>query len=156
MLGMQEQSLRRLVGTKDQLGLVADYIYFDELVQASFKDDVAGALESLRFRTFGSHSDFCRRLHNALKQEQGIDVDPLFCATSELLDEKPECAHYFDCLTLRPLSVRHSLWLDFRKPLVLPPDRCSRLLFAENQDELRPHVAGSAPPDVSAYIRRAG
>ena len=39
------------------------------------------------------------------------------------------------------------MWLDFRKPLNLAPDRCSKLLYVENHDVLRPYCAGTQEPD---------
>jgi hypothetical protein len=143
-LGMQETSVGELLKRKDDFGLIPQYEYADELVLESFKDDLPRSLTSLRFRTFGSHNDFCRRLHAAIKLEHNIEVEPLWCNTSQELQETPVLyANNFDCLTVAPLSTRHAIWLDFHKPLSLPPDRCSNLFFVQNRAILEPFTAGS-------------
>jgi hypothetical protein len=61
---------------------------------------------------------------------------------------------HLDCLTVEPVSATHQMWLDFRKPLNLPPDRCSKLLYVENRDLLRPYCAGTQEPeDLGEYER---
>ncbi len=84
-----------------------------------------------------------------------MEVERLFCATSDRLQEYPRrFAAHFDCLTLELLSTKHSVWLDFRKPLNLPPDRCSKLVYLENRDMLKPFSAGTGEPDnLSEYER---
>ena len=62
-------------------------------------------------------------------------------------DYPRQYAKEFDCLTLVPLSGKHQMWLDFRKPLYLGPDRCSKLIYIENHDLLRPFCAGTYEPD---------
>ncbi len=37
------------------------------------------------------------------------------------------------------MSLKHQVWLDFRKPFNLRPDRCSKLFYAENRDILWPY-----------------
>ena len=99
----------------------------------------------MRFRTFADHNAFCERLHAEIGKA-GVDVEPLFCATSTKLDEYPRrFAMHFDCLTLEPLSTKHAVWLDFRKPLNLPPDRCSKLLYAEDREQ--PSTPADIPDD---------
>jgi hypothetical protein len=44
------------------------------------------------------------------------------------------------------------MWLDFRKPLSLGPDRCSKLFYTENHDDLLPYRAGTQEPrDIDIY-----
>jgi hypothetical protein len=148
-LGMNEQSAREILRALQAGVLPIVYEYFDkQLVLESFKDDLLQSLKSLRFRTFGSHSDFCRRLHEAVAQELGVAVQALMCHTSQELGEGNVLyAHDFDCITFEPLSVKHSAWLNFGKPLSLPPDRCSKLFLARNLAELQPALAGMGTPD---------
>jgi hypothetical protein len=88
----------------------------------------------MRFRTFGDHNAYCERLHAELRKA-GIQIEQkeqLFCATSTKLEEYPRrFAMHFDCLTFEPLSTKHSVWLDFRKPLSTGVDN-----FLER---IRPH-----------------
>ncbi len=154
-LGLDVQSLRTILQRRIDLGLPRDYILYDNLIDQNFEGDLVQSLPALRFRTFGSHSDFCRRLHEALAS-RGIGINPKYCATSrELAENPPLYSHDIDCITLEALSVKHSLWLDFGKPLNLPPDRCSRLYFVQNRDRLRPFVAGSEPASLEPYEHAA-
>ena len=49
-------------------------------------------------------------------------------------DYPRQFASDFDCVTLAPVSGKHQIWLDFHKPLDLPPDRCSKLFYVENRE----------------------
>jgi hypothetical protein len=147
-LGMSVGSLDTLLLKLDVFGMQASrYLVGSEFVAESLSEDLTRYVPGLRFRTFGNHTAFCERLHVELKKEIGLEVDRLFCATADRLGEHRLFAAHFDCLTLEPLSTRHSAWLDFHKPLNLPQDRCSKLLYVENRDVLRPFSAGSREPD---------
>lgn len=156
-LGMREDGLRELLARREELGLVPVYEYAGELVLEAFKEDLLRAIPSLRFRTFANHSDLCRRLHEALATGFGIRVDALPCDTSEQLGETPPLyASFFDCLTLQPVSAKHSIWLNLGKPISLPPDRCSRLFFARNRGALDFATAGmGGPGDLEVYEQAA-
>ena len=153
-LGMTSASLAELLKKLDQLGMPANrYVVYSELVAGSLSTDLVRFVPGMRFRTFANHGDYCRQLHVALKEELNLEVQPQFCATSVCLGEDPRLyAAQFDCLTLEPLSRKHSVWLDFRKPIQLPPDRCSKLFYAENRDVLRSLCAGTGEPqDIDEY-----
>ncbi|MGC9260321.1 MAG: hypothetical protein ACP5I8_09655 [Phycisphaerae bacterium] len=157
-MGMTVNSLDTLLSHLDDLGMQANlYTAGSEFVRESLSEDLARHVPGMRFRTFGDHQSFCARLHVELKKAINLDVEPLFCATAERLKERPHrFAAYFDCLTLEPLSIRHSVWLDFGKPLNLPPDRCSKLLYVKNPEILRPFLAGTGEPDhLDEYKRPA-
>lgn len=148
-LGMNEDSIQLVLEALGQLGLRRDRYELDTtfILEKLLHDDLIRSLPGMRFRTFGDHNGFCERLHAEFRK-LGVAVTPLFCATQDRLGEYPRrYAMYFDALTLEPLSAGHSVWLDFRKPLNLPPDRCSKLFYVENRDVLRPYVAGTGEPD---------
>jgi hypothetical protein len=154
-LGMTEDSLNKVFKCLPNLQMRPQrYNVYDCLIANSLYDDLAPNLPGLRFVVFSDEGAFCRRLHAELTKTLSIDVQPLFCETSERLGEEPrQFARDFDCITLKPLSAKHQLWLDFRKPLNLPPDRCSKLLYAENQEALRSHCFGKLDPeDLEEYI----
>ncbi len=148
-LGMTTGSLDRLLDRLPEMGLRPQrYIVYPQLISEALSEDIVPALRGLRFRTFSDHNSFCERLHAELNPILGTPVEGLFCATSDCLQDYPrQFANNFDCITLAPVSGRHQMWLDFRKPLTLPPDRCSKLLYAENLDALRPYRAGRQDPD---------
>ena len=131
------------------------YVIYQDLVATSLPEDLVRDLPRLRFRLVSDHNEFCRRLHTELEKMLQIQVLPLFCETSEILGEEPkQFARDFDCMTLKPLSGRHQVWLDFRKPLNLGPDRCSKLFYAENREVLRPYRSGGRDPeDLEIYIQ---
>ena len=148
-LGMTLVSLERLLDKLADFGMhTSRYEITSEFVATALSEDLARFIQNLRFRTFRDHNDFCRRLHVAIKDEIALEVEPMFCSTSEQLGEDPpRYSMHFDCLTLKPLSTKHSAWLDFHKPIRLPPDRCSKLFYAANREALRPYAAGTTEPD---------
>jgi hypothetical protein len=153
-LGMRASELDSLLGRLPEIGLRPPrYIVYPELISEALADDLVANLPGLRFRTFSDHESFCLRLHEELRQRLGIAIEPLFCATSERIQEYPRrFAKHFDCITLAPLSVKHQLWLSFHKPLLLGPDRCSKLFYVENHEALRPYCAPDREPEeLEAY-----
>jgi hypothetical protein len=148
-LGMRIASLDELLARLRDIGIRPErYVVYTDLISKSLSEDIVLNLPGLKFRTFSDHNNFCSRLHAELAKVLGIQVAPLFCETSDRIQDYPrQFASNFDCITLAPLSVKHQVWLDFRKPLNLGPDRCSKLLYIENRDVLRPVCAGTQEPD---------
>jgi hypothetical protein len=155
-LGTDVSSLEQLLGRLDDIGMRRQrYVVYDDLIDESLPEHIITNLPGLKFRTFSDHNSFCERLHAELKEVVEIEVQPLFCATSDRIGDDPrQFASDFDCITLAPLSGKHQVWLDFRKPLNLAPDRCSKLLYAENRDELHDFCAGTQEPDdLERYLQ---
>jgi hypothetical protein len=111
----------------------------------------------MRFKAFSSHSSMCRALHDAIKAELNLVVQPLLCVTSTVLDtENPDLADAFDAITLDPVGLRYQVWLDTRKPVNLRPDVCSLKFYAQHENELRAHVMkGSEPSAIDEKLRAA-
>jgi hypothetical protein len=155
-LGMTVDSLEQVLSHLSGLQMRRQrYDVYPDLVARSLSEDLVRNLPGLKFRVSSDHNAFCARLHSELQNELKIEVEPLFCATSDILqDDSRQYAREFDCITLAPLSGRHQIWLDFRKPLNLGFDRCSKLFYAENREALRPYCAGTQEPDdVDEYIQ---
>ncbi len=151
-LGMQPESLDQVLPQLPRIGLSKKYAVYRGISDESVSEDLVRTLPGLRFRTFGNHDSFCKALHEELLHALELEIRPLFCATAKELGEHMY-ASTWDNITLLPLSVKHSLWLDFKKPIALSPDRCSKLFFARHQDELRPYLAGHEDPrDMRYYI----
>jgi len=159
-MGMTVDFLERTLANIETLPVPqCSYVLYDALVDERLSDDLVTNLSGLRFRTFYDHESFCRQLHRALAEllelsEQEIQGMSLWCATDQWLarevndgDYPRRYALHFDGISCEPLSVAHAVWLDFRKPLSLGPDRCSKLTYARNKDELRPFLAGTREPD---------
>lgn len=150
-LGMTPRSLDRVLTGLPKLGLPKKYEVYPGIIDESLSQDLVRFLPGLRFRTFGSHDSFCERLHPILRAANGMEVEPLWCATAQRFGERT-FASTWDNITLLPLSVRHGVWLDLGKPVALPPDRCSKLFFAENYEELKSNLAGRRDPrDIEDY-----
>jgi hypothetical protein len=154
-LGMKAVSLDRLLSRLKDIGIRPQrYVVYDDLIAESLSEDLVQNLPGLKFRTFSDHNSFCQWLHAELDKVLGIKVQPLFCETATRLQDSQQFASHFDCITLSAVSGKHQMWLDFRKPLNLGPDRCSKLFYAENRDALRPYCAGTQEPDdLEAYMQ---
>ena len=130
------------------IGLSRGYELYPGIVDESLGDDLIRSLNGLRFRTFGTHDSFCEALHESLRETHAIGVEPWFSERSVALGESPRLfASTLDSVRLEPLSVRHTVWLDLGKPISLEPDRCSKLFYFENRDELRGLLSGSDEPE---------
>jgi len=152
-LGLHADTLDKLLPELPRVGLSKKYAVYNGIIDESLSEDLVRSLPGLRFRTFGSHDSFCELLHGALRDALKIKIEPLFCATADQLGEQRMYAATWDNVTLLPLSLTHSVWLDFKKPLALDPDRCSKLFLAQHRDELRPYIAGhDEPRDLRYYL----
>lgn len=159
-LGMTPESLVGLIPRLPELGLRRNYLPYPgvSLVDHSLADDLTRSLPAMRFKTFETYTSFCQSLHEALRTEIQFDVEPLYCATQAEMageeNERPLIASTWDDLTMLPLSVKHQVWLDLGKPMSLPPDRCSKLFYARNREELHGRLAGRGEPrDIRVYLR---
>ena len=141
-MGMSGGSLEEVLKKIDSIGMLPSrYEVGDGFIADSLQNDLVRHLPGIRFRVFNDNTDFCRRLHAELQKTLSVTVEPLICATSSALGEAPvRFAYDFDCITLKPLSLYHALWLNFHKPLNLPPDRCSKQYFAKNKGMLSPFL----------------
>ena len=154
-LGMRPRSLDQLLPMLPELGLPKKYELYGGIIDESLSDDLVRTLPGLRFRTFGTHDFFCEFLHNELSNTLGLTIEPLFCDSSLRLGDQRMYASTWDNVLLEPLSVKHSVWLDFGKPLSLAPDRCSKLFYAEHYDEMKQYLAGREEPrDLNYYLER--
>ncbi len=157
-LGMNESSFGLILEALPRIGLrKRRYEVYPGLISVSLSDDLDGHLPSMKFRTFGDHRNYCEFLHKDLRTILNVSIQPLWCATSSRLANSPlgyprEFARHFDCITLEPLSVRHQMILDFGKPIYLPPDLCSKLLYVQNRSMVEAYHGGSAEPrDIQDY-----
>ena len=164
-LGMTQTLLTTILDHRMELPIPIrrDPVEYDCLVDEGFGEDLVRALPQLRFRTFSDHESFCEQLHAALSEalalpDGAIQEGKLWCATDRELNEAGlgdyprRYGYHFDCLTCEELSVAHAVWLDFKKPFNLGPDRCSKLVFVRYRQDLEPWVAGTrAPDDLDRY-----
>lgn len=152
-VGMTEESLDVVFARLQSEGLSLRYHASPNVVGRRLERDLTDLFNEFRFRTFADHNDFCHRLHAAFAANFAIEIEPVFCATAlELGRKPPDYAHDVDAITLLPVSLRYQLWLDFRKPLSLRPDCCSKLFYFDNADALRPFLAGGRDADIPAEI----
>jgi hypothetical protein len=160
-LGMQPQSLEGLLPRLPELGLRKTYTPYAQLglIDKNLAEDLTRLLPGLRFRTFGDHDSFCEFLHGLLPQSlRGVSIGPLWCQTSLKMSAYENgykrYASTWDNIQMEGLSGAHQVWLDFGKPMSLPPDRCSKLFYAQNRNILSGHLLGRGEPrDIEDYLR---
>jgi len=153
-LGMEEASLQEVIRKLPEHGLSRSYVYYGLLIDEALKADVEELLATFRFKLFQDHNAYCKALHEGLSEVLGVHVEAKRCRTSQRLgkEDPPNYSREFDCLTLEPLSEAHALWLNFGKPISLPPDRTSKRTYLEYRALLHDHLAGTLPPsDLDQY-----
>jgi hypothetical protein len=121
---------------------------WEGLVIGDLKRDFFELLPDMKHKLFRNHHALCQRLHESIANTLQVHVQgrELFCETSEIMG-KPIFANDFDSVTLKALSLPHQLWLNFGKPLNLPPDRVSKLFYVQNREELRRYLMTSREPE---------
>jgi hypothetical protein len=158
-LGMQTEALVEVADRLDGIGAptqlrstVSDQVARQREAALLFR-----AFPSLRGRTFSDHSRMCRTLHATIKSDLGIEVEPLICVTSAILDpQEPDIAAAFDAVTFDPVGLRYQVWLETKKPANLRPDVVSLKFYAKNEAELREQVMkGSEPDKIDMRLRAA-
>lgn len=104
-------------------------------------DDMHKQFRALQHRVFGDHNDYCESLHHAIQAELGVAIEPAWCTTSRALTPpKNDYAYTLCMISGEPTAVQNQVYLNFKKPLRLPPDVCSRRVYARNRSTLRPHA----------------
>ena len=159
-LGMKESLFETVFTGRQSLPIPMrkSYLEYDCLIDESLFEDLNGSITAFRFVTFSDQENYCERLHDALKtslhlSDQQLAEGKLWCASDQAMsnvglgDYPRRYGYYFDCITCDPLSAAHATWLDFKKPLFLSPDRCSKLLYAKYENEIAPWKAGTRGPD---------
>jgi hypothetical protein len=134
-LGTDDVSLKEIIKKMQADGMLPYHADFDSLqiIEEPLIDNFTKLFPQLNGYIFSSHSSRCKAIHEAVKNDLKIDVKPLFCKTSELIDDSPEYeyAYEFDALTSEPMGVKYQLWMDTEKPIILKPDACSMLTYFE-------------------------
>ena len=157
-LGMTEDSLvATLNALEDQELIVRNTLDWpDDVVEGDFVKSIHTFIPELRHTTFGDHSSYCRDVHAALARQFGVDVEAVYCSTSELLDEAPyDLAYERCCVSHRPTGLRHQIPLNFGKPLRLAPDVCAKRFYAIHVEELQQYVLGT-PPLIDDVLEAGG
>jgi hypothetical protein len=158
-LGLDEGTLKVVVDRLAGEGIFSQLAsgVSEQIIRQREAASLYRLFRSTRHKAFSSHSSMCRALHDAIGTELKVDVQPLLCVTSVVLDpEKPDLADAFDAITLDPVGLRYQVWLDTRKPVNLSPDVCSLKFYAKYETELRAHVmVGSEPAAIDEKLRAA-
>jgi hypothetical protein len=157
-LGLDTITLKTVVDRLEGIGSVLQLrtTFSDQLVRQREAALLFRAFPRLRGVLFSNHSRMCHALHEAIRTELKIDVEPVLCVTSAILDATPDTAAVFDAITLDPVGLRYQVWLDTKKPISLRADVCSLKFYAQHESELRDYVmAGSVPEQVDDRLRAA-
>lgn len=148
-LGMPTDTMKAIVDRLEGGGVATQIAsaVSDQLVRQREAAQLFRAFPALRHRTFSNHSRMCMALHEAVRADLGIDVAPVFCVTSAVLEpHEPDIAVAFDAITLDPVGLRYQIWLETHKPVNLRPDVCSLLFYAKNEAALRALVMKGGEP----------
>lgn len=139
-LGMTLESFRELGDELIQRHLL-DWSVDKPLIREDDVHDIRDNFESLRLTVFESHQSFCSALHDAVDEQFGLEIEPLYCATSESFGEDPLAyAHGFDSLTDEPVSLQYEHLLKTNKPMHLRPDTCSRRTLEQHRNLLEDYL----------------
>lgn len=154
MLGMETASLRQVEEALKPQGFYVTSPLSEQLAEEPRLREITRFFSSLADRAFPDHDAFCRRLHEAIAQETGIQVRELRCVTSQALHEQPpQYAHEFDVLTLEPIGLKYQVWLDFSgKPAFLKPDCCATKTYAEDQALLGKYLLAGEQPELPSAL----
>ena len=148
--GLEAQVLQEVVNRLEGRGDVVQVRtgVSDQLVRQREAASLFRAFSSLRNKVFASHDGMCIALHAAIANDLNIDITPVSCVTSEVLEpESPDIAVAFDAITMDPVGLRYQVWLDTKKPVNLAPDVCSLKFYAKYEGDLRPYVMGGGEPE---------
>ena len=149
-LGMTQPSLERALETLEEKGLLQLGLSQGPTLTAALDQVLVQTLPALQGRVFGNHSDFCRRLHQALRAF-GVEIEEMYCHTDRLLHpdntDNTDYSSEYCMITDAPVGLRFRVWLDFGKPMNLAPDTCSTRAYFEPDRAplLEAYVMGSRP-----------
>jgi hypothetical protein len=144
-LGMTSESLGQTIEALTLKGWIDinDLTMPSDLIDESFIRSIYTLFPSMQGVLFTDHTDFCRQLHEAIRNEFKITVDTVYCTTSQARGDNPvEIANSICVVSHQPSSIRNEIMMDFGKPISLPPDTCSRILIEQNLNDLKPFVLG--------------
>lgn len=150
-LGMTQESLEEVLAQIVDQELLSPTVIPElggQLIASKLDKYLIESLPELQNRTFGDYNSFCRRLHAALKNKLGVTVTPAYCVTSQRLQEANlDYARDICRLTDQPIGLRYALWLNLGKPISLPPDKCSYLVYFEegNSDIIKQYLMEDPP-----------
>jgi hypothetical protein len=143
-LGMSEESLKTVIKKMQTDGEFPYLVDLDSsVIEGSLIENLVQMFPQLDKTIFNSQPELCKGIHEAIKTELEINVEPIFCKTSKLIDESPDYAYEYDALTAEPMSIKYQLWLDLGKPIILKPDACSMLTYFQCKDNVEINLLGN-------------
>ena len=145
-VGMDEESLRDVLSELKIRKRLLQFIdpHIDTVVDGTIIERLPRMFVALQRKIFTNHDDRCRRLHEAIRDDLSVAISPVYCKTSEALQEESLLyAYEFDALTDEPMSIKYQLWLNTGKPLYLKPDATSVMTFVRHKIALEGLLVGS-------------
>lgn len=147
-LGMTGASFEATLAALETRGLLLPGdIWPNGLVRVELVDRMPSRIPDLtEHPVFNSQTSYCLWVHGLLRDRLGVEVEQCHCATSISLGQSPpELAFDLCCISHEPVSLKYRVYMNFGKPLRLPPDVCALHVLARNRAELEPFVLGSMP-----------
>ena len=143
-LGMTTESFLSVLNQREALGIIRNPLFSDCVIDINFREVLKDSIRESKFRSFASHSGFCKWLHSRLGERLNRQIQPLLVADSRYPDES-DFAYSFDCITKAPLGLREQIWLNFKKPISLSPDKCAKDVYFHFKRYLKPFLLGREP-----------
>lgn len=104
-----------------------------------------------------NHQERCAEFHAAVREDLGIEVEPLWCKTSTWSGEQPLAYAYdHDAITMEPIGTDwRQVWLATDKPAYLLADACGLHTYLEHEDVLQAKLFTGVPPVIPDAIQPA-
>lgn len=158
--GMTQASFKEVVARLVEKGLdmhgVLDGRLEEHLIQEVAIQKFRDYFPALQNLFIPEYQDYCERLHEVIRADLGITVEPLWCITSQWLgEERISYAHEYDAVTLEPVGLKWQVWLDFGKPINLYPDVCATRTYVEHRALLESKLYAGHQPKIPDQLGQA-
>ena len=105
----------------------------NSVIDKAIVNNLSKCFPSLQFTLFTDRFVYIKILHDTVKKELEIEINPIFPCFAE---KNTEYATDYDILTDEPMASHNGVWLDFHKPFSLKPDICSIYTYCKNQGDI--------------------
>ena len=139
-LAMSKEDIENVISTVQSMKRQSS---IKNVIDASVFSNLKSYFPSLKFKLFSDRYVYIQRLHEAIHNELGIQIEPIrpfYPKKVEGKEDDGKFATEYDILTDIPFKSEEEVWLDFGKPIALKPDTCSIYTFVEHRAELEEYL----------------
>lgn len=113
------------------------------LCGSELPEKLPAMLPSFPRRVFANIPSKIRTFHESLRKDLDLELEMV---TTRPIDSDTDVpAYQRDIITLEPVSLGDSVWLDFKKPISLRPDICAKRTYLRYKEQLVPFRMGPEP-----------